>query len=396
MKVEIDQGRFQSAVNSFKSLLEEEQGYAFISCSDSERKVLKTVLSDEKYKEDNQSKVDAILAKESWDPSKIGTGYYVNLIDGFYQKYSSNLVFLNKKSAFKKAAELNRTEFDQLVYDFFTSDDNDEKVFNSLQTALGGTYDVLAYFFSLKGAPYLPVSSGGFEDGLKKAGIDYPLAYHCSWENYVGYCEIIKEIQTLFKKDLDPEATLWHAHSFVWICHYCFDAETQIARSKQSKRNPRPSRVSELREDLSLEDALTQKEYKETTPLTKPEPRSEPKFVNGHKVYKRDPQRAYNALAEAGFQCECEVGDSHPTFKRRKNGAPYTEPHHLVPMSFSDQFEYTLDTEANIVSLCSNCHNWIHYGEDSTLLIKNLYEQRKARLKEVGIEVSLEELLKMY
>ena len=396
MAVIIDSSRFQAAVERFKLLIEEEQGYAFVSCADSERKVLKTVLSEEKYKSNNQAKVDDVLAEESWDSAKIGTGYYVDLVDRFYQKYSSNLVYFSNKSKFKKVASQNVAEFDRVIFDFFTSSEKDEATFNYLQNALGGSYDILSYFFSLKGAPYLPVSPGGFEKGFRKIGIEYPLAYHCSWDNYWGYCEVIKEIQTLLKERLEPEVTLWHAHSFVWICNYCFDEKKQIATSKRSKKNPKPSRVSELREDLDLEDALEHGSYSTTEPLTKPAPRSEPKFVNGHKVYKRNPQRAYNALAKAGFKCECGIGESHPTFKRRKNGEPYTEPHHLVPMSFSDQFECTLDTEANIVSLCSNCHNWIHYGEHADELIENLFEKRKADLHIVGIDVTLDELKKMY
>ena len=40
----------------------------------------------------------------------------------------------------------------------------------------------------------------------------------------------------------------------------------------------------------------------------------------------------------------------------------YTEQHHLIPMAYSDKFEVSLDVEVSIVSLCSTCHNHIHYG----------------------------------
>ena len=72
------------------------------------------------------------------------------------------------------------------------------------------------------------------------------------------------------------------------------------------------------------------------------------------------------------------------------------EPHHLIPMSFSDRFENSLDNEANIVSLCSNCHNEIHYGKDAYKLIEKLYNQRKNVLSQAGIEITLEELIKAY
>lgn len=74
----------------------------------------------------------------------------------------------------------------------------------------------------------------------------------------------------------------------------------------------------------------------------------------------------------------------------------YTEPHHLVPMSYSEKFEVSLDREENIVSLCSNCHNQLHYGEGFEVLLETLYNERKDYLKNIGIEITFEELLEMY
>lgn len=71
---------------------------------------------------------------------------------------------------------------------------------------------------------------------------------------------------------------------------------------------------------------------------------------------------------------------SHPTFIRKKSDKKYTEPHHLIPMAFSDEFDVSLDVEENIVSLCSNCHNQIHYGKDADVLLRKLYEERKDEL----------------
>ena len=119
-----------------------------------------------------------------------------------------------------------------------------------------------------------------------------------------------------------------------------------------------------------------------------------PVFTNGHKTYPRDRQIAVNALAHAHFKCE--VDEEHPTFIRKRSDRPYTEPHHLVPMSFSDSFDVSLDREENIVSLCSNCHNEIHYGRDAKILIEKLYSDRKELLESIGISIALDELLEMY
>lgn len=119
-----------------------------------------------------------------------------------------------------------------------------------------------------------------------------------------------------------------------------------------------------------------------------------PIHINGHKTFPRDRQISVNALAHANYRCE--IDERHPTFIRKNSDKYYTEPHHLIPMAFSDDFEVSLDVEENIVSLCSNCHNQIHYGKDAGELISKLYKDRDRWLKKVGIDVTEEELLKFY
>mgnify|MGYP000040146746 FL=1 len=92
----------------------------------------------------------------------------------------------------------------------------------------------------------------------------------------------------------------------------------------------------------------------------------------------------------------CEIDAQHQTFIRKKDDLPYTEPHHLVPMAYSDDFDVSLDIEENIVSLCSTCHNQVHYGKDIEIILKPLYERRKDFLARVGIYITYAELLKMY
>ena len=63
------------------------------------------------------------------------------------------------------------------------------------------------------------------------------------------------------------------------------------------------------------------------------------------------------------------------------------EPHHLIPLQFDEEFEKSLDVQANIVSLCSECHNRIHYGAHPEKIITELWNQRKDELREAGIGV---------
>lgn len=120
----------------------------------------------------------------------------------------------------------------------------------------------------------------------------------------------------------------------------------------------------------------------------------EPLDKDGVRIFPRDRQTAVNALAHAEFACE--IDPQHPTFIRRHSDKTYTEPHHLVPLAMQDQFDVSLDVEENIISLCSNCHNEIHYGEDADRLIRELYVKRKDYLVRAGIVVSEKNLLFMY
>ena len=126
----------------------------------------------------------------------------------------------------------------------------------------------------------------------------------------------------------------------------------------------------------------------------RPQPKQEPVYINGHKSYKRDKKKSVNALQKAHHTCE--INETHPTFVRKNSNQNYTEPHHLVPMGFSDQFEVSLDVEENIISLCSNCHNQLHYGRDIRHLLDTLFALRKDLLKSAGIEITIEELYEMY
>ncbi|WP_422485418.1 HNH endonuclease [Gudongella sp. DL1XJH-153] len=125
-----------------------------------------------------------------------------------------------------------------------------------------------------------------------------------------------------------------------------------------------------------------------------PKKRAKPKTDSGRIHYPRDNKTSLNALARAKHKCE--VDENHPSFFRKKTNLKYTEPHHLIPMSYQDLFKNSLDVEANIIALCSNCHNQIHYGVGSEELIEIIYKNRKEEIELAGISISLEDLLNLY
>lgn len=119
-----------------------------------------------------------------------------------------------------------------------------------------------------------------------------------------------------------------------------------------------------------------------------------PVNAGNRKYYARNKQTAINALVYANFCCEYD--NSHDSFVSKTTNNKYMEPHHLIPLSEYENFDVSLDVEANIISLCSNCHNQIHYGKNADDLIQKLYYDRKDRLKKAGIDIQLQALLDMY
>ena len=126
----------------------------------------------------------------------------------------------------------------------------------------------------------------------------------------------------------------------------------------------------------------------------KPEAKTEAKRIGSVKKHTPNPKKGRIALNKANHRCE--YGNEHETFIRRSRDERYTEPHHLIPMSYYDEFEKSIDIPANIVSLCANCHKKIHLGRDTKEMIEELYKARKRRLKKAGIDISIERLLEMY
>lgn len=127
-----------------------------------------------------------------------------------------------------------------------------------------------------------------------------------------------------------------------------------------------------------------------------PKPIEKPLITIGKKkkVIKRNKKIAKNALIRADHKCE--VDSNHPSFIRRNMNVNYAEPHHLIPLSNQDEFDYSLDVEANIICLCSNCHNQIHYGKDYEQLLSILWEKRHNELTQAGILIEKEKLLEYY
>ena len=104
----------------------------------------------------------------------------------------------------------------------------------------------------------------------------------------------------------------------------------------------------------------------------------------------------FKSLSFANYKCE--NNNNHISFVRKSNKRNYTEPHHLIPLSAHKDFKYSLDIEENVCSLCSNCHNCIHYGldDEKDKIIEKLFDARKGMLDAVGLKISIKKLKSYY
>lgn len=130
-------------------------------------------------------------------------------------------------------------------------------------------------------------------------------------------------------------------------------------------------------------------------------PKPKAKKVKGKTVYPSNPKVRTTALFNSGFKCE--VDQNHPTFISRTTNKQYLETHHLIPRNAQRLFKYSLDNPKNVVCLCSNCHNLLHYGklEDVSKILKRLYDKKCHELIQAGLTLSgsnitFDELLRYY
>lgn len=123
-------------------------------------------------------------------------------------------------------------------------------------------------------------------------------------------------------------------------------------------------------------------------------PTKKPEKVKGTTIsFKRDELVAKKGIILSNYKCNLNAG--HESFIT-KNGKPYMEAHHLIPLNAQDKFENSLDVDANIVCLCSNCHKKLHYGMDINKELKYLYDLKIDFLKKSGLNISFEDLLELY
>ena len=150
--------------------------------------------------------------------------------------------------------------------------------------------------------------------------------------------------------------------------------------------------VLEAATNIVLEDAGAPK-------TTGPQPPPPMGLVGSKAKYVRSAEIVARALEMSKAACALvKPGVPHVTFTSAETKKNYVEAHHFVPFSKQLDFPVSLDVEENIAILCPNCHRMLHHGiqASKTEHLKSLFRSREAVLQARGIEVSLDQLLKMY
>lgn len=150
--------------------------------------------------------------------------------------------------------------------------------------------------------------------------------------------------------------------------------------------------IIEAFKDKDDKEDTSNYEYKEKPKKQKPEN----DFAKIMSV--RDARVGKKALQLANFQCE--INKKHNTFISNTTLKNYVEAHHLIPMKYyhNDEFEYSIDNEANIVVLCPTCHRKLHFGqpEDKKELLRIMYATKIENLEKAKIYIKLDKLLELY
>ncbi len=150
--------------------------------------------------------------------------------------------------------------------------------------------------------------------------------------------------------------------------------------------------------DVDNSDAR-QEDYKEYEDAhKKPLNLKDGKKSNG---YQRKPTISKSAIIKAKYKYELDK--NHTTFQSNTTNEPYMEAHHLIPFYNIEEMynrfnKVNIDCLQNIISLCPNCHRAIHNStiEHKKEILTKLYDDRKEQLKEIGIDLTLDEILTMY
>lgn len=162
------------------------------------------------------------LKLDTWNESKIGTGYIEECVVGGLNAKDNhggnNIVVYQNVTKFHNKAIEDLAVAEDILYRLYC-DENPKEAFEDAMDFWGKWYPELSYLMFIRDCDmYLPVkpSEGNHRDRFRKLGISVECLEICSWENYQMFIYIHQFIQSELQNMLDKNISLLDAHSFVW------------------------------------------------------------------------------------------------------------------------------------------------------------------------------------
>ena len=290
--------------------------------------------------EDYKSRIAEDARRElnfnNWDESWIGSGRIAEFAKRAMSR-AGNLVNMNQQVDFKNRLDPEHPKYRQdaehVLYDIYRNPICVEsESFTKAIDTFGAKYDTIAFLFFIKDdTRFLPISTGHFDKGFDLLGIDYSTSYKCSWENYQGFIDVLKDIRDLMEIVLPMEGTprLIDAHSFLWI----IQDERFITWMPDMEQSIQIERDVEECVQNAVNEPVKRRRVATTA------------FTRSVEVVKETRRRAKGI---------CQYCRKPAPFLDGK-GNPYLEVHHVIWLSRGGE-----DSTDNTVALCPNCHTRMH------------------------------------
>jgi hypothetical protein len=174
-------------------------------------------MNNEGYKPAVYVRATDLLDLKSWNKKKIDSGEAAAMAIRAMNVQENNFVYHQQKTLFSDKMKANPIDGALLLHDFYCGDSNDEDSLEKMAAFFGRRYDIISFLFYLKDPDnYFPCRPMLFTDGFGLLGMETKFFSSCTYENYAGFCDALKELATFYSTYADHISAL-DAHSFVWI-----------------------------------------------------------------------------------------------------------------------------------------------------------------------------------
>jgi len=354
----VNQEILEAAFADFSDFIKSTSGEEFETFANS-----KYLNAEENYKYAIYTEAKERLANKYWKPEDIGTGRIKQKVSSAIKAKVNNLVNWRQQDNFVKRP--NSKELETILFNFYKSKIKDSEAFDQLMEE-GLTYQFIAYLFFIKDSQkFLPISQERFDKIFQQIGVpELKTSGNCSWENYIEFCGIIKQVQKYLKAK-DKNTTLIDAHSFLWILgNQMQEPSESIADIAEDnyKDNTNTANDTELAEEPEETEAVIDNaKYADELPLE-----TYPGLFEGIKrtvtvnSYERNQKARRNCISHWKAYCRVCGLDFEKVYGEIGKG--FIHVHHVVKISDIGE-KYEIDPIHDLIPVCPNCHSMLHKTE---------------------------------